>query len=349
MKFNIVVCGGTFDHFHKGHQSFLRFILSSSNKIILGLTTEKYARDKKLSNSIENYSKRKNSIEDFFRKENAQNRLEIEAIPNLFIPKKWEGLNIDAIAVSSDTRKGAEIINQDREKRGLSQLKVIVAPVIFTDSNKDLSSFRIRSGEINREGESYVSPLWFKKNLVLPENLRQEFKKPFGELFKDVKNSFKNKNSLVITVGDITTKAFNEKSLGQNISVVDFKVAREKKFSNILELGFVGDENIFKIDNPAGHITKALFQKLSEIFKSNILKKIILEINGEEDLAVLPLVLLSPLGTIIYYGQPPLRPASAKASAGGQGFAGQAGVVRVVVSEVSKDKAYSLISKLKLV
>ena len=329
MKYNLVVCGGTFDHFHKGHASFLRFILSLSNKIILGLTTEKYVRNKKLSNSIEIYQKRKNSIEEFFRKENALGRLEIEPIDNLFIPKKWEMLNMDAIAVSSDTQKGAQIINQDREKKGLSQLQVIMAPIIFADSNKDLSSFRIRQGEINREGESYVNPLWLKKDLMLPENLREEFRKPFGELFKDINDSFKNKNYLVITVGDITTKIFNDNSLGQNISVIDFKVAREKKFSNILELGFTGNENILKANNPAGYITSDLFTKFAEVFKSDIKGKVILRVNGEEDLSVLPLVLLSPLNTVIYYGQP------------GEGL------VKVVVSEISKNKAYSLVSKLK--
>ena len=340
MANNLVVCGGTFDHFHKGHESFLRFVLSSSNKIILGLTTEKYVLNKKLGNSIESYSERKNSIEEFFRKENALGRLEIEPIDNLFIPEKWEGLNIDAIAVSLDTRKGAQIINQDRKKRGLSQLKVIVAPVIFTDLNKDLSSLRIRVGEINREGKLYVNPLWFRKDLMLPENLREEFQKPFGELFKDVKDSFKNKNSLIITVGDVTTKIFNDNSLGQNMSVIDFKVARENKFSNIKELGFTGEESVFKVNNPAGYITSNLFIKLAEIFKSDIQSKVILQVNGEEDLAVLPLVLLSPINTLIYYGQPPLRSTSLQV---------QAGIVKVTVSEASKDKAYSLISKLKLV
>ena len=340
MANNLVVCGGTFDHFHKGHESFLRFVLSSSNKIILGLTTEKYVLNKKLGNSIESYSERKNSIEEFFRKENALGRLEIEPIDNLFIPEKWEGLNIDAIAVSLDTRKGAQIINQDRKKRGLSQLKVIVAPVIFTDLNKDLSSLRIRVGEINREGKLYVNPLWFRKDLMLPENLREEFQKPFGELFKDVEDSFKNKNSLIITVGDVTTKIFNDNSLGQNMSVIDFKVARENKFSNIKELGFTGEESVFKANNPAGYITSNLFIKLAEIFKSDIQSKVILRVNGEEDLAVLPLVLLSPINTLIYYGQPPLRSTSLQV---------QAGIVKVTVSEASKDKAYSLISKLKLV
>jgi len=340
MRFNLVVCGGTFDHFHKGHASFLRFIISSSNKIILGLTTEQYVRNKKLSNSVESYLERKNSIEEFFEKENALSRLEIEPINNLFIPKKWESLKIDAIVVSEDTREGAEIINQDREKRDLSQLKIIVAPIILTDSNKDLSSFRIRSGEINREGKAYVNPLWLQKNLMLPENLRKELQKPFGELLMNTEGLSADKNYLIITVGDITTKIFNERSLGQNISVIDFKVNREKKFTNIKELSFQGNENIFYADNPAGYITSNLFKKIAEIFKSGIKNKVILQINGEEDLTVLPLILFSPLNAAIYYGQPPLRSTS---------FEGQAGIVKVVVSERAKEKAYNLVLRLKSV
>jgi len=326
-RFNLVVCGGTFDHFHKGHETFLRFILSMGDKVILGLTTDRYTHNKKLNNSVESYQERKNSIEEFFRRENASDRFEIEPIDNLFIPKKWESLNIDAIAVSKDTQKGAEIINQDRKERGLSQLKVIVAPIIFADSNKELSSFRIRNGEINREGKLCINPLWLEKNLMLPKNLRKELKKPFGELFKKVKDSFKNKNSLVITVGDITTKTFNDISLGQNLSIIDFKVAREEKFSNILELGFVGDENIFKVDNPAGYITSNLFITLSEIFKSDIEDKMILLINGEEDLAVLPLILAAPLGSVIWYGQP------------------KEGIVQVIATEETKKKAYKIVEQ----
>jgi len=331
MRFNVVVCGGTFDHFHKGHESFLRFILSRGDRVILGLTTNTYIKNKKLNNSVESYSERKNSIEEFFEKENARNRLEIEPINNLFIPKKWESLKIDAIVVSEDTREGAEIINQDREKRGLSKLNVVVAPIIFAASNKALSSFRIRNGEIDREGKSYVKEEWLNGSLILPKDLRGEFQKPFGELLTNSENLSVGKNYLIITVGDIATKMFNEKSLGQDISAIDFKVAREKKFSSIFELGFLGSERLIKVNNPASHITSELFRALLGIFESGIKRKIILQIEGEEDLAVLPLVLFSPLNTIIYYGQP------------------HKGLVKVVVSEEAKEKAYNLILKLKLI
>jgi hypothetical protein len=258
-------------------------------------------------------------------------KAEIVEINDLFGQTLDKSLAIDAIAVSANTKKGAEIINERRKKLGLKKLNIFVVSDVLAEDGKLISSLRIRNGEIGREGKAYIKKEWFKKDLKLPEDLRGEFQKPFGELFKDVENSFKNKNSLVITVGDVTTKTFNEKSLGQNISVIDFRVAREKKFSDIKELGFVGDENIFKVDNPAGHVTSDLFKKLAEILRSDIKDKLILQVNGEEDLAVLPLVLLSPLKTVIYYGQP------------------GKGVVEVLVSEESKKKAYNLVLRLKSV
>jgi len=347
MKYNCVVCGGTFDHFHKGHEEFLKYTFSLGEEVIVGVTSDSYVKKSNLKNhlppaggisKIETFEKRKQAVLDFIKKEDALNKSEVIKINDLFGPTLSKDLLIDAIVVSRDTRKGAEIINARRKELGLKELNLFIAPQVLAEDGKLISSARIRNGEVNREGKLYVKSLWLKTNLVLPENLRQEFKEPFGELLQEVDLKSEMNSPCVITVGDVTSKIFNEKSLGQKLSVIDFKVAREKKFVNVKELGFVGDEVIFNADNPAGLITSGLFKKLAEIFQPGIKKKTILQVNGEEDLAVLPLVLLAPLNTIIYYGQPPLRSAS---------FEGQAGIVKVIVSEKSKDKAYNLVSKLR--
>lgn len=351
MKYNLVVCGGTFDHFHEGHISLLKLAFSLGRKVVIGVTSDVYAQNSKFPTTLalrgtskirsfnkvqdknpklmEPFGKRKQAVLEFTKARGVLGRVEIVKINDILGPTLSKDFPIDAIVVSEDTKKGAEYINRKRKELGLSPLKVFIVGSIKAEDGRLISSARIRNGEINREGKLYVKELWFKKNLKLTEDLRGEFQKPFGELFKNTDYSFKNKNSLVITVGDVTTKKFNELNLGQQVSVIDFKVAREKKFSNIEELGFRGNEDTLSVVNPAGYITKALLTKCTEIFKSDIKDKVILQVNGEEDLAVLPLVLLSPLNTIIYYGQ-------------------QArGVVKVVVSEVSKSKAYSLVSKLK--
>lgn len=329
MKYKLVVCGGTFDHFHRGHEGFLLFILSLSDKVLLGLTTDKYILDKKLNSSIENYNKRKNSIEEFFSKENVLGRVEIEPIDNVFIPRKWEKLSIDAIVVSKNTEKGGELINQKRKELGLKPLKILIAPPVFAEDGDLISSERIRNGEINRAGKLYLSPLWRKKKLILPESLRKELKKPFGTVISNAENLGNLNSSLASTVGDVTTQLFNKLSIHQHISVIDFLVAREKKFSSIKDLGFLENRETLqsRVKNPPGSLTSELFKVCQKAWRQK--KKVIIVVQGEEDLSVLPLVLTAPLGAIVFYGQK------------GQG------IVRVEVSETTKEKAYYLTSAFK--
>ncbi len=335
MANSLIVCGGTFDHFHKGHKEFLKYAFSLGEKVIVGVTSDSFIkRDKRKATSekqIEPFEKRKQNVLEFIKSKGVLERVAIVEINDLFGPTLSKDLPIDGVVVSKDTKKGAKYINRKRKELGLSPLKIFIVSFIQAEDERLISSQRIRNGEIDREGKVYVKDAWFKKNLKLTADLRKKIKKPFGELLKDLKDLFGNKNCLIITVGDITTRTFNEKSLGQKLSVIDFKVARKTKFSNILELGFAGSENVLQIDNPAGYITPNLFRIISEIFKSGIKGKVILQINGEEDLAVLPLVLLAPLNTIIYYGQP------------------NKGVVKVVVSEDSKSKAYELINGFRVI
>jgi cytidyltransferase-like protein len=335
MASDLIVCGGTFDHFHKGHQEFLNYAFSVGEKIIIGLTSDEYVVNSKVKSQraelIENYETRKNSLEEFLSQKKAQDRVSISKIDDLFGSTLSKKLLIDGIVVTKESEEGADIINAKRKTLRLIPLKIFTFPRVLAEDKMIISSARIRNGEINKEGKPYIKNLWFKKDLKLTDDLRQEFKKPFGELFKDIGDSLKNKGNLIITVGDITTKNFNEKFPIQNISVVDFRVAREKKFSGLSELGFTEDKNVFNVDNPAGYITSNLFKKLAEIIKSDLSKKAILQVNGEEDLAVLPLILLSPLDTSIYYGQP------------------DQGMMKIAVSEISKNRAYSLISRLKTI
>lgn len=331
MDYNLVVCGGTFDHFHKGHESLLRLAFASGKKVVVGVTSDQYVRSSKIETGslkeIEKFEERKQSVLEFLTKEKVSERVEIIEINDLFGPTLSRDLVIDAIVVSDDTKKGGEIISQKRKELGLEELIILIAPQVLAEDGKLISSTRIRNGEINREGKLYVKPIWLEKDLILPEDLRAELHEPFGKLLLDSGNLVKS-NNLVITVGDITTKIFNEKNLGQNLSVIDFKVERERRFSNLSELGFLNKKNIINAINPAGFITKDLFKKLAEIFKEGI-NEIILQVSGEEDLAVLPLILLAPLGTIIYYGQP------------GQGL------VEVRVSGEAKNKAYNFVLRLK--
>jgi len=331
MKYNLVVCGGTFDHFHKGHREFLRHALSMSKKLLVGLTSNTYVKSKENNNWIEDYQIRKQSLEAFFKKEKTKDRVLIEPIDDIYIPKIWESWPIEAIIVSKNTLLSAEEINLKRKEQIKFPLKIEICQLAKSEDNGYISSSRIRRGEINREGKPYINPLWFKKKLLITEKLRRNFKKPFGVLLRKNKGLRRPDCPYLITVGDITTKIFNDLSLHQDISVIDFKVARKKKFSSLIELGFLGKDKIIKIANPAGCLTSTLFKAVCEIFK---LKKdsqhIILQIEGEEDLSVLPLILSASLESIIFYGQP------------------KEGIVKIVVSEKTKEITYDLVSQFKI-
>jgi len=327
-KYNLAVCGGTFDHFHKGHKEFLRYCLSIGKKLLIGITSDKFIKNKSRKENIESYKMRYQQLEKFLRQENAINSASIQPIDDVFIPKEWENLSIEAIVVTNDTILGAKKINLRRIEQGKVPLKIEVFPSIRSRNKGYISSSKIRSGEIDREGLPYVNPLWFKKSLLITNELRRVFKRPFGTLLVKNKNLRCPDCSYIITVGDVTTKNFNSLGINQDISIVDFKVARKKEFSNFFELGFCGKEKVIKIVNPPGRLTPALFKAASQVFE--LRKKydqVIIAIEGEEDLSVLPLALTAPLGSVIYYGQP------------------HEGVVKVDISEKSKKMAYRLVSQ----
>ncbi len=324
MKFNTVACGGTFDHFHKGHRSLLKLAFSLGKKVVVGITSDIYVQNSK---SIEPFEKRKQSVLEFVKKEGVEDKVEITKINDLFGPILSKDLQVDAIVVSEDTIKNAEIINEEREKIGLPSLKIIVQALIKGEDENIISSSRIRQGEIDRNGRPYVNPLWLEKKLFITDDLRKKLKEPFDAVINTIKN-YRKDYKYLITVGDITTKVLNNSSSNANISIIDFNVARKKKFTDFKELGFSGNEKVITVSNPPGCLTPDLFFALLSIFKlKDVVTKTILKIDGEEDLSALAVILTSPLESIILYGQPNL------------------GMVEIIVSEEKKEKAYNLVSR----
>lgn len=334
-KYRIVAAGGTFDHFHKGHKEFLRFALAFSSKVILGLTSEAFVKNKEHWRNIESYERRKSVLEDFLIMEKARDRVEIVQIDDIFGPTLTPDLPIEAIVVSKESAKNAKIINEKRQEIGLACISILVCPLVKGSDGRIISSTRIRNGEITREGKFYLNPLWLTKTLLLPKDTREKLKQPLGLLIKDFKSWVASQNLLdtssMVAIGDVVTKSFNALSLKPKISVVDFHVSRKKQFYNLGELGFLGEEKIIRVDNPAGCFTPLLFKAIFRIFHpSSSKERIALVVTGEEDLLVLPFLLLCPLGFAIFYGQP------------------EKGVVKVDVSEENKQKACDLIAQFTL-
>lgn len=323
-KYKKLAIGGTFDRFHKGHESFIYNAFLISEKVLIGITSDTYLLKNKEKGLLEKFEIRKKSVTSFLKKKNLFEKAEIIAINNKYGPT-LKDKNIDAIFVSSKNVKVVEKINLKRELNKLKKLKIVLASIVLAEDNQKISSIRIRNGEINRQGRSYVKKSWLKGKLLLPKDLRKELIKPFGKLFeKDF--TFITKFGFA-TVGDITAIKANKKKKNPQIAVFDFLVKRKKTFNFVEELGFKKNEQAVKVINPPGIITSDLFKTIINAFKENKNKLILVE--GEDDLAVLPLVLCAPLNFHIYYGQP------------------DKGVVKILVTERTKEKAYRLASKFK--
>ncbi len=330
-RYSVVVCGGTFDHFHKGHEEFLRLALSVGEKVLIGITSDSYTKTKGFIESIESFEKRKQSVISFLKKENVGNRVVLSEITSPFIPEVFEKLPIEAIVVSSDSLPGALAINKKRKEENMLPLEIITSPLIHAEDSGAISSHRIRQGAISRNGRVYVNPLWASGALLLPDDLRKELQRPFGFLIADFKSWVSSEHiqaDNIITVGDVVTKSFLDQKIFPYLSVVDFIVERKKTYTSLSELGFLGDEEVITVNNPRSSLVPSLFVEISRVvslFQKN--KRFAIVINGEEDLAVLPVILCCPLGMEIFYGQP------------------GSGVVRVVVTEEVKEYAYALVSK----
>src|SRR5258708_22554836 len=168
MEYNLVVCGGTFDHLHKGHEAFLRFILSKSQQVMLGLTTDEFVKvNKTHAGHVQSFEQRKQALQSFLQQQNAINRITIAPIHSVLYPKSWEQLPFEAIIVTEDTIKGAQQINEYRKAKGLSELKIVIVPLQQSKNGDYISATNIRLGKINQEGIPYVDPSWFQKQLLL--------------------------------------------------------------------------------------------------------------------------------------------------------------------------------------
>lgn len=166
--------------------------------------------------------------------------------------------------------------------------------------------------------------------LLLEENLKAELKKPFGKLFplfEDAINEI-NTSKFLISVGDATTNNLINAKIYPNIAIIDNRIQRKNSNHKINYT-----TNHLKAINPPGTITDDLWETIEIAIEKSIDDDIgtenqLIIVEGEEDLAVLPSIIMAPKETIVLYGQP------------------NEGLVLVNVSDVKK-RAKELIKKFK--
>lgn len=135
-------------------------------------------------------------------------------------------------------------------------------------------------------------------------------KKPLGKLYyglfyKKKHNIIKSiKDNVIITVGDVTTFNLLSINIFPNICIID-GITKRKRYNFSIFSKLKNKYIIYYIHNKPGSLSLYLFSLLKNILTEDITNKYYcIFIDGEEDLSILPIIILSKLNYKICYGQP---------------------------------------------
>src|SRR3990167_3333047 len=219
MKYKHLALGGTFDLLHRGHRQFLVSAFKYAEKITIGITSDSMATSKGKP-PVDYFRKRRASVVKFLMSQHFKNWHIIE-LNNVFgIAADNKGL--DAILVSTETRIAAAQINKQRIKVGVNPLKIISVGMVLASDGKRISTGRIKDGEINREGLSYLAELTRYQKFQLPNFLRGELAKAAGEVFESFDKSIGKINTIerIFVVGDVSVSNFLKIDIVPDLSII---------------------------------------------------------------------------------------------------------------------------------
>jgi pantetheine-phosphate adenylyltransferase len=298
-NYAVVGMGGSFDHFHAGHEHFLRFAAKHADHLLIGVSTEKLIAHKTFPSAIECYEVREQSVKEWCIKNNVS--ADIFPLVDTFGPT-LNDQSIQAVAVTTETVPGGELINTERTKRNLPTLPLLVCDLIQDEKGDDIHASRIRAGEISRQGDVYNNI--FKNGYRLREKQREYFSRPQGPVSTSPVTTSLPGDVFRCAVGDFTVEHCVTHHIPFAFGVIDHKQQREVYQSPVLsEL-----PHDFSVNNAAGEISLELVEILSKILRGKSEHQnthtTYLHVNGEEDLAAVALFLLLPLGCEVWYGQP---------------------------------------------
>lgn len=143
-----IAVGGTFDKFHRGHKVLIKTAFDMADEVLIGITSDSFASNK--NHDIEPCNLRVSKLRKFVNKFNKP--YTIKEIFDVYGTADRDP-DLDAIVVSEETEKSADIINQERRKNNLNPLDVIVISWVLAEDSYPISSTRIRKKEIDLSGK----------------------------------------------------------------------------------------------------------------------------------------------------------------------------------------------------
>ncbi|MGD0645599.1 MAG: phosphopantetheine adenylyltransferase [Candidatus Bathyarchaeia archaeon] len=150
-KYEKVAVGGTFDEFHRGHKALLNRAFEIGEKIVIGLSSDEFVSKMSKPHKTATYAERLKELKVFLEKSGLAKRAEIVPLNDPY-GISVSGIGLDALVVSKETESAAAKINKIREEAGLPQLKIFTISMVPAENSTPISTTRIRSGEIDRNG-----------------------------------------------------------------------------------------------------------------------------------------------------------------------------------------------------
>ena len=149
--YGVVAMGGTFDVLHRGHRKLLKQAFQVGRTVMIGITTDQFARSLHKPHKFDPYAKRKGDLEKLLKRWGLLSRARIVPLNDRFGPTATDS-GIQTLVVSRRTIKTAYAINAKRKSNGLKPLIIDPIDLIMAEDKRPISSTRIRRGRIDREG-----------------------------------------------------------------------------------------------------------------------------------------------------------------------------------------------------
>jgi pantetheine-phosphate adenylyltransferase len=313
--YNTIALGGTFDRLHIGHKKFINFAAQLGQQLLIGVTAKELTLYKQHARLIQPVEERMAAMEIFCKQQDIN--ASVVEIADDYGPTT-DDKTIDAIAVTEVTIKGANTINAKRKEVSLPKLPIHICGLLKDQYGGVISSSRVRSGDISRNGNVYRDILL--KTITLADTAREFLTQQHGDIVNQPKQE-----GIICVVGDASLERFINNHWQYNLGVYDGKTRRQQYESAVLEAINPDDT----IANNPGEITQELSKSIIDSIPT-ISKKVEpkhIKIEGEEDLTSPVLVLTLPLGSVIYYGQP------------------TKGMVELLVTEQLKQETYNILAQ----
>lgn len=135
----------------------------------------------------------------------------------------------------------------------------------------------------------------------LPTALRPLLAQPFGPVYGTERALKAVRGRSVVAVGDVVTQTFLRNDVLPKLMLVDGLTQRGTRVQDALE-GLPANVRRVTVPNPPATITQPLLAAMDRALREK--GSTLIQVQGEEDLAALPAMIMAPDGTAVCYGQP---------------------------------------------